>query len=105
MRESLAIREQRQPDAWTTFNARSQLSGALLGQKKYADTEPLLGGGYEGIKVREANIPPQGGTRIPEALDRLINLYTSTDRPEEAEKWRAERTRYSTVASPLRGSP
>lgn len=40
--QSLAIRERMQPGAWTTFNAQSLLGGVLLGQKKYAEAEPLL---------------------------------------------------------------
>jgi serine/threonine protein kinase len=100
LREGLALREKTQPDAWTTFQTQSLLGGALLGQKKYADAEPRLLAGYEGMKAREETIPPQAGTRIPEALDRLIGLYTATDKPEEVTKWRAERARHATVAPP-----
>ncbi len=78
------------------------LGGSLLSQKKYADAEPLLLKGYEGMKAREKTIPPQGATRIPEALDRLIELYTATDKPEEAKKWRAERAKYPNLAPPPR---
>jgi hypothetical protein len=74
------------------------LGGALLGQKKYADAEPLLLAGYEGMKQREQTIPPQGQVRLPEALDRLIELYTATDKPDEVKKWRAERAKYPEVA-------
>ena len=94
LRESLAIREKWQPDAWTTFNTKSMLGGALLGQKKYAPAEPLLVKGYEGLKAREKTIPTTGDTRIPEALDRLVELYTATGKPDEAAKWRAERAKY-----------
>ena len=52
-RESLAIREKLQPDDWTTFNTKSMLGGALLGQKKYAEAEPRMVKGYEGMKARE----------------------------------------------------
>jgi hypothetical protein len=89
-----AIREKAEPDAWTTFNTRSLLGGALLGRKEYAEAEPLLREGYEGMKAREKSIPPQGSTRIPKALDRLIELYTATNKPEEVRKWRVERARY-----------
>src|SRR5690242_14901580 len=51
IRECLAIREKTQPDAWTTFNTKSLLGGALLGQKKYADAETLLLKGFEGMKA------------------------------------------------------
>jgi hypothetical protein len=33
-------------------------------------------------------------TAIPETLDRLIELYTATNRPDEATKWQAERAKY-----------
>ena len=96
LRELLAIREKTKPDAWRTFNTRRMLGSALLGQKKYADAEPLLLKGYEGMKEREKSIPKSGGAdkRIPEALDALIELYTATNKPEEVKKWQAERAKY-----------
>ncbi len=102
LRECLAIHEKEQPDDWSTFDAQSLLGGALLGQKKYAEAEPQLLKGYEGMKAREKSIPPQANTRIPEALDRLIELYTATDKPDEAKKWRAERAKYPDVPPPPR---
>jgi hypothetical protein len=97
----LAIREKTQPDAWTTFNTQSMLGGALLGQKKHADAEPLLLKGYEGMKQREKTIPPPGKVRLPEALDRLIALYTATNKPDEAKKWRAERAKHPQAKEPV----
>ena len=102
LRECLAIREKSQPDRWTTFNTKSMLGGALLGQKKYAEAEPLLRKGYEGMKQREKTIPPQGITRIPEALDRLIELATATNKPDDVKMWQAERAKYPD-ASPTPG--
>ena len=100
LRECLGIREKKEPDAWTTFNTQSLLGTSLLSQKKYAGAEPLLLKGYEGMKARENTIPPQADKRIPETLDRLIELYTATGRPEEAKKWRAERAKYPNLAPP-----
>jgi hypothetical protein len=37
--------------------------------KGFADAEPLLLEGYEGMKAREKGIPPVAVTRVPEALD------------------------------------
>jgi len=96
MRECLAIREQTQPDAWTTFNTRSMLGGVLLGQNRLAEAEPLLLKGYQGMKDREAAIPPQAKVlRIPEALERLVALCEAWDKAEpgkgydaKAEEWR-----------------
>jgi serine/threonine-protein kinase len=40
--------------------------------------------------------------RIPEALDRLIELYTAINKPDEAKKWQAERAKYPDIAPPPR---
>ncbi len=94
LRECLEIREQVEPDAWTTFNTQSLLGAALLGQEMYVDAEPLLLKGYDGMKAREATIPPQATNCIPETLDLLIELYVATDRTDEAQKYRDLRMKY-----------
>jgi eukaryotic-like serine/threonine-protein kinase len=99
LRECLAIRQSKEPDDWRTFNTQSMLGGALLGQKKFAEAEPLLLAGYEGMKQRENSIPnaPQTAKRIPNALERLIELYTATGKPDEVRKWKAKRVKLSEV--------
>src|SRR5262249_1793158 len=97
LRDSLAVLEKRWPDDWHTFGARSALGGALLGQQKYADAEPLLLTGDEGLKARERMVPPNEN-RPPEAPDRLIDLYTAINKPDEAKKWQAERAKYPDFA-------
>ncbi len=87
LRECLAIRNKTEPDSWTTFNTQSMLGGALLGLKKYEEAEPLLLAGYDGMKQREAKIPPQGKVRLTEAVERLVQLYEATGRKDEAVKW------------------
>ncbi len=94
VRECLQIRGKVQPDVWSTFNAQSLLGGALLGQEKYADAEPHLLAGYEGMKVREESIPPGGRDRISESLDRLIALYNALGKPAEVKKYRKLRAEY-----------
>ena len=94
LRECLVIREKTQPDVWNTFNTKSMLGGSLLGQKKFAEAEPLLLAGYEGMKHREKTIPKPGMPRLPESLDRLIELSTATNKPDEMKKWQAERAKY-----------
>jgi serine/threonine protein kinase/tetratricopeptide (TPR) repeat protein len=88
IREGLAIYEKKEPDAWLTFNAMSVLGGALLAQKKYADAERMLLQGYEGMKQREAMIPPVRKVRMTEALDRLVRLYEAKGQKDKAEEWR-----------------
>jgi hypothetical protein len=87
LRDCLKVRESKQSDDWATFNARSLLGAALLGQKNYAEAEPLLLQGYEGMKARQAKIPPQARFRLTEALERLVRLYEATDQKEKAANW------------------
>jgi len=87
-RECLAIRAREDLDNWLTFNMRSMLGEALLGQKKHADAEPLLLEGYEGMKQREAKIPPQASIRLIEAVERLVRLYEATGQKGKVALWR-----------------
>jgi tetratricopeptide (TPR) repeat protein len=89
IRECLEIREQYLPDSLLTANTQSMLGEALLGQGKLDEAEPLLLDGYKGMKQREADIPPEGKIRLTQAVERLVKLYETLERPDEAAKWRA----------------
>ncbi len=90
LRECLAIREKNQLEEWSTFNTRSTLGASLLGQKKYAEAEPLIVSGYEGLKAREAKIPPLAKPRLSEAAERVLKLYQAWDKPDKAAEWKAK---------------
>jgi tetratricopeptide (TPR) repeat protein len=90
LREALPIREQAQPDAWTTYNTRALLGSALLGQKKFADAEPLLLDGWRGLKEREASIPMPGRVYVVEAIERVVQFYETTGDTTKAAAFRKE---------------
>jgi eukaryotic-like serine/threonine-protein kinase len=105
-RECLAIRERQNPDDWLTFNARSLLGGSLLGQKKHAEAEPLLLAAYEGMKQREARIPTNGRPRLKETLQRLVQLYDATGRPDQTAEWKQKLSEFTKAESEkLPGEP
>jgi hypothetical protein len=83
LRECLAIRRKLMPEHWLFFNTQSMLGGSLLGQHMYAEAEPLLLAGYEGMKTRQA-IP----IRLTEALERLAQLYEAWGQDDKAAEWR-----------------
>ncbi len=87
LRECLVTRAHAQPDDWTTFHTKSMLGAALLGQKKYTDAEPLLAAGYEGMQQRREHLPRQDQMRPSEVVERLVQLYTAWEKPEQATEW------------------
>jgi serine/threonine protein kinase len=90
LRDCLTIRQKKLPDSWLTFNTQAVLGGALLGQKKYKEAETLLLKGYEGMKARQAQMPPAARPRLTEALQRLVQLYYATGQTAQASRWRKE---------------
>jgi hypothetical protein len=100
LRECLAIREKAQPDDWSTFNTRSQLGGILLGQGKFAEAEPLILAGYDGLGARATKIPAQGKSRLQEAAARVVNLYETWGRKDKANEWQKKLAEAKAPAKP-----
>ncbi len=90
LRESLAIREKKTPGDWKTFNSRSLLGIALLGQHKFADAEPLLVQGVAGLRDRAGKIPASEKRRLRNAMEQLAWLYDAIGKRDEAMKLRKE---------------
>jgi hypothetical protein len=90
LREGLAILQVARPDDWETSHARTMLGYILLGQKKYAEAEPLLIQGYEGLKARKGQIPSLlADYLVALAGEAVGELYEAWGRPEEAAAWRS----------------
>jgi serine/threonine protein kinase/tetratricopeptide (TPR) repeat protein len=96
--EATALVTQQVQAAHTQFAADSpQLATALteigkllLDAKEYAEAEPLLMQGYEGMKRCEARLPLEDPRHVTETLEPLVQLYDAWDRPDQAAKWRKE---------------
>jgi tetratricopeptide (TPR) repeat protein len=88
LREVLAVEIKNKPDAWQRYNMESLLGGALLGQKKYEEAEPLLISGYEGMKQREDKFPPVVKGWMIENGERIVELYKAWGKPQKAAEWR-----------------
>jgi eukaryotic-like serine/threonine-protein kinase len=59
-------------------------------QPHLGERSPLIVVGYEGLKAREARIPPQGKARLKEAADRVVKLYEAWEKKDKAADWRAK---------------
>jgi tetratricopeptide (TPR) repeat protein len=69
------------------FYSVSVLGAVLLGQKKYAEGEPLLLQGYQGLKQNEAVHPAVRRWR-KQVGEWVVRLYDATGQPEKARMWR-----------------
>ena len=87
LRPSLERRERLFPDDWRTVEARSLLGEALLGEKRFAEAEPLLLAGFSGLKMQEARIPASAGVSFRHPGECLVKLYAAWGKTTEAEAW------------------
>jgi tetratricopeptide (TPR) repeat protein len=88
LRESIKGAGNPKMQMWDAFDRQSMLGASLLGQGKYAEAEPLLISGYEGLKKLSPAISVD--TNLPEAGQRLVRLYSDWGKPSQAEEWRRQ---------------
>ena len=68
---------------------------ALVGQRRYAEAEPLLVAGYQGLTETEPAGPrghhsAAAAGPVTNTLDWLVRLYDGWGQPARGAKWRAE---------------
>ncbi|NLE37896.1 MAG: serine/threonine protein kinase [Pirellulaceae bacterium] len=119
LRETLALCEKAMPDDWRRFQTMSLLGATLMAQarvlratnaaraeEQFVEAEPLLVSGYEGMKQREAQIPaPVKADRLAQASRRLIELYDTWGKPDDAARWREEMVQPGSADRPTVGEP
>ena len=88
LRQCLAICQNVALDDWGRYYTMSLLGGSLLDQGRYAEAEPLVVGGHEGMKVRESRILVPDRSRLLEAAVRVVHLYEAWGKPAQAAAWK-----------------
>jgi tetratricopeptide (TPR) repeat protein len=85
----VAARVQQIPDTWQRFGSESTLGEVLASQGKFAEAEPLLLAGYEGLVLRQDKIPEHRRAETMQgALQRIVEFYEATQRPDDVRLWR-----------------
>jgi eukaryotic-like serine/threonine-protein kinase len=90
LREALKGYLKVRPDFWARFDVESTLGASLAGQKRYAEAEPLLLSGYEGMSRLEASIPPINKPSVQRAGEWIAALYQSSGKTAKAAEWRQQ---------------
>ena len=75
------------PTSWLRFHTLSQLGASLTGQGKFAEAEPFLLTGYDGLVERQSTIPAARRQELEAAGTRLTQLYQAWGKPEKAAEW------------------
>jgi serine/threonine-protein kinase len=84
LRQSLALREEHYPGHWLVPSSVSHL-GAIVGLSRFAEAESLLiAGERDLLAARGAAAQP-----VKDARQRLVDLYTAWQRPDDAARWKA----------------
>jgi serine/threonine protein kinase/Tfp pilus assembly protein PilF len=88
LHEALTAYEKTAPEDWRKFLAQSLLGATLAGQKKYAEAEPLLLAGYQGMLQRHAVIPADNRSAVVQAGEWIVRFYQDAGAPQQANEWR-----------------
>jgi tetratricopeptide (TPR) repeat protein len=91
-REAVAFYCKNQPDDWQRFRSETVLGASLAGQKKYAEAEPLLLEGYQGMVVRKERIGVQDWYHLDRAGEWIVQLYQGWGKSEKAAEWRNKKS-------------
>ena len=88
LREALGGFKKIRPDYWARFEIESTLGASLTGQSRFAEAEPFLLSGYEGMTRLAVTIPPVSRPSLNQAGDWIVELYERWGRSEKAAEWR-----------------
>ena len=87
-REAFDFYNKKRPDNWHRFRAESLLGAILSGEKKYADAEPLLLTGFQGMLARKAQISVPDQYYVDRAREWILQLYQAWGKPQKAAEWK-----------------
>ena len=87
-REAMEFDRKKQPDDWQGFRAETLLGASVAGQKKYAEAEPLLLEGYQGMVARKDKMEIGNWYHLDRAREWIVQLYQAWGKPEKAAEWK-----------------
>jgi len=88
LRDALTSLSESSAGSWVRYNCESLLGASLAGQRKFAEAEPLLLSGYQGMLGRKSTMPWERRFALNDGAAWILELYESWRKPEKAEEWR-----------------
>jgi len=89
LRQRLPLEHRTRPNDWRRFHAAALLGASLAGQKHYAQAEPLLTEGCEGMMARRGHMGVPDLAFLNQALDQIVLCFEAQGQPKKAADWRA----------------
>ena len=86
-REALETEKKVQPDDWQRYRAVTLVGASLAGEKRYAEAEPLLLEGYQGMLARKDRIDAPYWYHLDRGREWLVQLYQAWGKPDKAAEW------------------
>ena len=77
-------------EGWGRYGSRALLGESLAGQRKYAEAEPLLISGYEGLRRFDKAVPLGERPLVAKTEDWILQLYRDSEKPQKVAEWRAK---------------
>jgi tetratricopeptide (TPR) repeat protein/tRNA A-37 threonylcarbamoyl transferase component Bud32 len=88
LRGCLDIQKQTMPSDYRRYLTETLLGASLAGGHKYVEAEPLLVGGYEGMKQNVAAVSDLKRQKMKKAGELVVNFYAAWNKPDKAAEWR-----------------
>jgi len=90
LRESLASLEKIAPGEWSRYNCQTYLGSAIAAQKRFAEAEPMLLSGYDGMMRTRAAMAAADQKYLRRAIERIEQFYLVCGKPSEAAAWHSK---------------
>jgi tetratricopeptide (TPR) repeat protein len=87
-REANQWNEKNRPDDWERLRSEAVLGASLAGRRKFAEAEPLLLHGYEGMTASKQKTDRDDLPVIDRAARWIADMYESWGKPDQAAEWR-----------------
>jgi tetratricopeptide (TPR) repeat protein len=91
-RETYDWDRKKRADVWVRFRSESLLGSSLAGQKRFAEAEPMLLEGYQGMVARKGQMTVADRSEI-DVIGRWIDeFYRASGKPVQAANWKQNLT-------------
>jgi hypothetical protein len=76
------------PSDYRRYLTEALLGASRAGDHKYVEAEPLLVGGYEGMKQNAAAVSDLDRQKMKKVGELVVKFYVAWNKPDKAAEWR-----------------